>query len=122
MGKRIKAKKYIIILLVVIALVWTIIFPLQRFMAIKKFEDYISKQGIDSNRICEKEVIYNVKDGGYDIRVKYNDDEFMTYTYHYNYWTDRREEGLILDRMKLNVSGGNPSISDTVCKYPAIDY
>ncbi|MBQ6091070.1 MAG: DUF3139 domain-containing protein [Lachnospiraceae bacterium] len=113
------------ILLVIIGLllaIWVVWFPLQRFMAIKKFEEYAAQQGADTNLIVEKFVGYDIKSGGYIISVKYSDDSFMTYRYQYNYWTDDRDEGLILDRMTLKVSGGNPSISDEVCKYPAIDY
>jgi len=120
MNKR--SLKIILVVFGLLLTMWLIWFPLQRFMAIKKFEDYTAQQGIDPDLIVERVILYDIKSGGYIIRVKYSDDTFMTYRYQYNYWADDRDEGLILDRMTLKVSGGNPSISDEVCKYPAIDY
>ena len=114
--------KIILVILGLLLTIWVVWFPLQRFMALKKFEEYTAQQGIDPDLIIEKTVGFDIKTGGYDIAVKYSDDSLMTYRYYYNYWTDNGDEGRTWDRMTLEVSGGNPSLSNEVCKYPAIDY
>lgn len=110
-------KKISQILLLVICLVIIYQFPIQKRLALNKFERYIKKQGIDPSKIIEKEVYKNWKDGGYIIQVKFEDDADKTYYYHYY-------EELRVDRMKLTVSNKNQMQEAPLkkkCKYPPLE-
>lgn len=110
-------KKTSQLLLLVICLVIIYQFPIQKRLALNKFERYIKKQGIDPSKIIEKEVSKNWKSGGYTIRVKFEDDADKTYYYHYY-------EELRVDRMKLTVSNKNQMQEAPLkkkCKYPPIE-
>lgn len=110
-------KKISQILLLVICLVIIYQFPVQKRLALNKFERYIKKQGIDPSKIIEKEVSKNWKSGGYTIQVKFEDDADKTYYYHY--------EELRLDRMCLTVTNRhNQQLEAPLkkkCKYPPIE-
>ena len=110
-------KKISQILLLVICLVIIYQFPVQKRLALNKFERYIKKQGIDPSKIIEKEIYKNWKDGGYIIQVKFEDDADKTYYYHYY-------EELRVDRMKLTVSNKNQMQEAPLkkkCKYPPLE-
>jgi hypothetical protein len=110
-------KKISQILLLVICLVIIYQFPIQKRLALNKFERYIKKQGIDPSKIIEKETYKNWKDGGYIIQVKFEDDADKTYYYHYY-------EELRVDRMKLTVSNKNQMQEAPLkkkCKYPPLE-
>ncbi|MGP1414438.1 MAG: DUF3139 domain-containing protein [Treponema sp.] len=110
-------KKISQILLLVICLVIIYQFPIQKRLALNKFERYIKKQGVDPSKITEREVSKNWKSGGYTIQVKFEDDADKTYYYHY--------EELKLDRMWLTVTNRhNQQLEAPLkkkCKYPPIE-
>ena len=110
-------KKISQILLLVICLVIIYQFPIQKRLALNKFERYIKKQGVDPSKITEKEAYKNWKDGGYTIRVKFEDDADKTYYYNY--------EELRLDRMWLTVTNRHNRPLEAPlkkkCKYPPIE-
>ena len=117
-------KKISQILLLVICLVIIYQFPVQKRLALNKFERYIKKQGIDPSKIIEKEVSKNWKSGGYTIQVKFEDDADKTYYYHYEVFTHRGNGELKVDKMWLSVSNKNQMQEAPLkkkCKYPPIE-
>src|SRR5690625_7866047 len=69
-------------------------YPVQRSLALQKFDEYIELQGVDKDNIESKEVVKNYKQGGYLIRVNYKDDPEFQYRYQYYPFTNRKNEDL----------------------------
>ncbi len=69
-----------------------------------------------------KRLVFDLYQGGFDLYVKYSDDPFMEYDYHYSLCQHDKEGNLVFDYMILkSVSGGNDSIAMDVCEHRPID-
>lgn len=114
-----------IMLMVVLGLLFAYHYPLQKQLALSQFHHYIHKQGVEVSNITEQEIIKDWKQGGYLFVVSYEDDPDHRYYYHYNLWTNRRGEGLQVDRMTLDVVDIKKGIQldppyDGKCTYPPL--
>ncbi|MBQ6091078.1 MAG: DUF3139 domain-containing protein [Lachnospiraceae bacterium] len=99
-----------------------LIFPFQAYLTLCKFDEYRELQGIDSDLVIEKQLAFDIKKGGFNLFVKYSDDPYMRYNYHYDYWKKDNNGELIFDCFTLKkVNGGNDSIAMDVCEHPPID-
>ena len=107
MKKRIIIATLILLLVILGRFIYVYEYQIQKGLALNKFERYIKKQGVDVNKIIEKKVVKDWKNGGYLIRVSFEDDINNTYYYRYYLWTHRRDEELRLDRMFLTISNGH---------------
>ena len=117
-------RKVIITLLIFLSLTLVYQCPVQRHLALNKFEWYIKRQGVDKNKIIEKKTYKDWVYGGYVIRVKFEDDMNNRYYYHYEVWTHRRGEELRLDKMFLTISNKGWQLEapfEGKCKYPPIE-
>ena len=79
-------KRFIIILLVSLplGLFFLYVYPIQRALAMNKFYKYIELQGASVENIYDMEVYKDYKIGGYDIMLRYKDDNpDNRYEYHY---------------------------------------
>ena len=121
-----KTKTRIILILLVVAIAGVIAYqyPIQKALASKSFEEYISQQGVPADVIVTKEMVKDWKQGGYLIVVTFNDDSDNTYYYHYEPWTHRRGEELKFNRMTLNIVDNKNSVELDYpydgCKYPPL--
>ncbi|MDO5733667.1 MAG: DUF3139 domain-containing protein [Eubacteriales bacterium] len=79
-------------------------YPLQRYLAINKFNDYTAKQGVTQEDISERKVFKNYKDGGYTILVKYKGQDRYHYGYDYHVYTHKKNEDFRWNRMFCNVN------------------
>jgi len=123
----VKKKMAIPIILASIVTVFLLFYyPVQRSLALQKFDEYIELQGVDKDNIESKEVVKNYKQGGYLIRVNYKDDPEFQYRYQYYPFTNRKNEDLKFHRMEgtvLNLERGyvlDPPYLDFV-KYPPFE-
>lgn len=81
------------ILLVVGIIILSVVkyqYPLQKVLAQRSFENYITKQGIASEKISSKRFFKDWKQGGYLVVVTFNDDINNKYYYHYEVWTHKK--------------------------------
>ena len=120
-------KKKMILLVVGIIIFGTAIYqyPLQKALAQRSFENYISKQGIASENINSKRFFKDWKQGGYLVVVTFNDDINNKYYYHYDVWTHKKYDSLKFNRMTLTIIDEKNSVTldppyDGKCKYPPI--
>ena len=100
------------------------VYPVQRDLAIYKFRWYIGKQRVDTSKIVEKKIFRDWKNGGYSIRVRFEDDEGKVYYYHYKMWTHRKDGKLKFHTMHLNVVDKGWRLEapfEGKCKYPPIE-
>ena len=70
-------KKKLIIILIVslpLGLFFLYVYPIQRALAMNKFYKYIELQGASVENIYDMEVYKDYKIGGYDIMIRYKDD------------------------------------------------
>ncbi len=121
-----KRKKMMLLLSIIAIGVVIYQYPIQKELAQRSFENYISKQGIASNNIASKEIVKDWKQGGYLVVVTFNDDINNKYYYHYEPWTNRKGESLKFNRMSLNIIDEKTSTVldypyDGKCKYPPIE-
>lgn len=93
---------FVIIILSVISIGLFYYFPLQRVMAIMKFDRYIKQIEIDKSDIEEKRVFKDYKQGGYFIDVKYKSEPDYTYSYHY-FLLDFRNDGTFFNQMYVEI-------------------
>lgn len=121
-------KRKNLLLAVCIILLGIIIYqyPLQKALAQRSFENYISKQGIASENINSKRFFKDWKRGGYLVVVTFNDDINNKYYYHYDVWTHKKYESLKFNKMTLEITDIEKSMVldppyDGKCKYPPID-
>ncbi|HGD1264148.1 TPA: DUF3139 domain-containing protein [Streptococcus agalactiae] len=121
-------KRKNLLLAVCIILLGIIIYqyPLQKALAQRSFENYISKQGIASENINSKRFFKDWKRGGYLVVVTFNDDINNKYYYHYDVWTHKKYESLKFNKMTLEIMDIEKSMVldppyDGKCKYPPID-
>lgn len=121
-------KKKMILLAVGVIILGTAIYqyPLQKKLAQRSFENYITKQGIVSEKISSKRFFKDWKQGGYLVVVTFNDDINNKYYYHYDVWTHKKGESLKFNRMTLTIIDEKNSLTleypwDGKCKYPPID-
>ena len=121
-------KRKNLLLAVCIILLGIIIYqyPLQKALAQRSFENYISKQGIASENINSKRFFKDWKRGGYLVVVTFNDDINNKYYYHYDVWTHKRGESLKFNKMTLEITDIEKSMVldppyDGKCKHPPID-
>lgn len=121
-------KRKNLLLAVCIILLGIIIYqyPLQKALAQRSFENYISKQGIASENINSKRFFKDWKRGGYLVVVTFNDDINNKYYYHYDVWTHKKGESLKFNKMTLEIMDIEKSMVldppyDGKCKYPPID-
>lgn len=124
MKKRIIIATLILLLVILGRFIYVYEYQIQKGLALNKFERYIKKQGVDVNKIIEKKVVKDWKNGGYLIRVSFEDDINNTYYYRYYLWTHKRDEELRLDRMFLTISNGHHQLDAPLegkCKYPPIE-
>lgn len=101
-------------------------YPIQKALALRSFENYTKKQGVNDDIISSKEVIKDWKQGGYLIAVTFKNDPDNRYYYHYETWTHRKGENLKFNRLTLNITNLKKSISidppyEGKCKYPPIE-
>lgn len=120
-------KKKMVLLVVVIIMLGIVIYqyPLQKKLAQRSFENYITKQGIATDNISSKRFIKDWKQGGYLIVVTFHDDINNKYYYHYDVWTHKKYESLKFNRMTLTIIDEKNSVTldppyDGKCKYPPI--
>lgn len=121
-------KRKNLLLAVCIILLGIIIYqyPLQKALAQRSFENYISKQGIASENINSKRFFKDWKQGGYLVVVTFNDDINNKYYYHYDVWTHKKGESLKFNNMTLEITDIEKSMVldppyDGKCKHPPID-
>ena len=121
-------KRKNLLLAVCIILLGIIIYqyPLQKALAQRSFENYISKQGIASDNIASKRFFKDWKRGGYLVVVTFNDDINNKYYYHYDVWTHKKYESLKFNKMTLEITDIEKSVVldppyDGKCKHPPID-
>ena len=121
-------KRKNLLLAVCIILLGIIIYqyPLQKALAQRSFENYISKQGIASENINSKRFFKDWKRGGYLVVVTFNDDINNKYYYHYDVWTHKKGESLKFNKMTLEIMDIEKSMVldppyDGKCKYSPID-
>ena len=117
-------RKVIITLLIFLSLTLVYQYPVQRHLALNKFEWYIKRQGVDKNKIIEKKAYKDWVYGGYVIRVKFEDDMNNRYYYHYEVWTHRAGKKLKFHQMCLSVSDKHRELGpcyEGKCKYPPIE-
>lgn len=121
-------KRKNLLLAVCIILLGIIIYqyPLQKALAQRSFENYISKQGIASEKINSKRFFKDWKRGGYLVVVTFNDDINNKYYYHYDVWTHKKGESLKFNKMTLEITDIEKSMVldppyDGKCKHPPID-
>lgn len=119
-----KKKKFLLAILISLALVLIFIYPVERQLAIRAYKDYRISQGIDEKNIESEEIFRDYKNGGYKIIAKYKDDKGLTYYYSYYPWTHRRGENLRFNRIFLNISNSYEQLDppyENKCKYPPLD-
>ena len=123
----VKKKKMVLLIVGIIILSIAIYqYPLQKNLAQRSFENYITKQGIVSENIASKRFVKDWKQGGYLVVVTFNDDINNKYYYHYDVWTNKKGESLKFNKMTLNVIDEKNSVTleypyDGKCKYPPIE-
>ena len=100
---------FVIIILSIIGIGLIYYFPLQRAMAIMKFDRHLKQLEIDKNDIEEKRVFKDYKQGGYFIDVKYKNEPDYTYSYHY-FLLDSRNDGTFFDQMYVEIYDGEESL------------
>lgn len=81
-------------------------FPLQRMMAERKLDEYLSRQGVRRSEI--ESVVYckDYTQDGYFADVRFTDDPYR-YTYHYFLLSRTRRDGVLLDTMTCQVFDAN---------------
>lgn len=89
-------------------------FPIQKYLAEKKFEEYIVSQGTSINNIDSKEIFKDYKSGGYFIRVIFKDNP--EFTYEYTYLPNGEMICIIYDEDNVSVGITNKKV-----KYPSLD-
>lgn len=103
-------------------------YPVQRILALKKFDDYSQLQGVDKKYIDEKNIYKNYKDGGgYIIQVHYKNDPTHKYTYRYFPITHRKHEDIKFHRMDCEITNIHEDLVldspyDDNVKYPSLGY
>lgn len=119
-----KKKKFLLAILISLALVLIFVYPVERVLAIRAYKDYRISQGIDEKNIESEEIFRDYKNGGYKIIAKYKDDKGLTYYYSYYPRTHRRGENLRFNRIFLNISNSYELLDppyENKCKYPPLD-
>ena len=121
-----KRKKFMIGLIAIIALVAIYQYPVQRHLALTKFQGYINEQDVEVDNILKKEAFKDWKNGGYVIVVSFKDDVGNKYYYHYFPWTHQKGEELKFNRMLLSIVDEKNSVElyapyEGKCKYPPIE-
>jgi len=116
-----KTKIFFIIVVILISL-YLVIFPIQKLLAIRKFNSYIIKQGVNIELITKKDVFWDLNDGRYEIYVTYADDPDYSYFYCYNYYTHKKNQPIKFDVMTLEVidesdPAGSVNTDCNRCKY-----
>ncbi len=81
--KKNRKKVTMIILSGIVVLILVYFFPLQRFLAEKKYNEYLEIQGVQNSDILSKQFTKDYKQGGYNILTKYKSDPEHYYDYHY---------------------------------------
>lgn len=123
-------KKVLIPLIVIFIVVSTLIiffYPVQKMLALKKFNEYIELQGVVEENIVKKKIAKNYTEGGYTIIVTYKDDPKHKYWYQYFLMTHRKHEDRKFHRMDCDVIDLDrnlvldPPYNDSV-KYPSLGY
>ncbi|WP_276880628.1 DUF3139 domain-containing protein [Anaerococcus tetradius] len=118
-----KKKKFLLAILVFLAIILIFIYPVERKLALRAYKDYRSAQGIGEENIESEEVFRDYKNGGYKIVANYKDDPGLTYYYSYYPWTHRRGENLRFNRIFLNISNSHEQLGppyENKCKYPPL--
>lgn len=118
-----KKKKFLLAILVFLAIILIFIYPVERKLALRAYKDYRSAQGICEKNIESEEVFRDYKNGGYKIIASYKDDPGLTYYYSYYPWTHRRGENLRFNRIFLNISNSHEQLGppyENKCKYPPL--
>ncbi|EKB58603.1 DUF3139 domain-containing protein [Falseniella ignava] len=118
-------KKRRLLLLIAILAILAYQYPVQKFLASKKFEAYLTAQGVSREQIESEEMIKDWKQGGYLVIVIFQDDPNYKYYYHYGLWTHHRGENLKFHQMSLEIIDIQKSMVldepyEGKCKYPPI--
>ena len=113
-----KFKIFIIILIALFS--YSIYFyPVQKYFAEKKLEEYMLIQGTSSAVIQSKEILKDYKIGGYTISIVYEDDP--DYQYEYIYFPGEKE---LTDSMRCFVYDSENveiGVTNKTVKYPPIN-
>lgn len=124
MGKKKKIKILIAGCIAVLGLMAIAVYPVQRHIALKTFQEYTAKQGIAPEIIDTREVFNDWKNGGILIRVTFKDDPDNTYFYHYHLWTHKKDTELKWNDISLSVVDDQAieldAPYDGKCKHPPI--
>ncbi|MDO5712882.1 MAG: DUF3139 domain-containing protein [Tissierellia bacterium] len=80
-----------------------IIYPLQKSLAMMRWQEYMKAQGLAKEDVLEREIFKNYKDGGYRMIVKYRGDLNHTYIYDYFLYTHKRNENVKWHQMTCDV-------------------
>lgn len=88
--------------LCIIAVILIYFFPLQRFLAQHKLDEYMVAQGVDTQDIESVKFFKDYVQDGYYVSVKFLDDQH-TYLYHYRLLALRKKTGDKFDFMTCDV-------------------
>ncbi len=75
--------KFVMGIVIVIALIVIYQFPIQRYLAIKNAKEYMKLQGTGMDNVKSMNVIKNYKQDGYYVDIVFKDDPEFLYTYRF---------------------------------------
>jgi hypothetical protein len=115
-------RKVLIVLGVIVVLWLTYFYPVQRFLALRNFEQYIELQGAPKSDIQETEIFKDYKQDGYCMNVIYKSDPDFVYRYKFS----------VFDKSKLFSYGSircvvynehreTTDLHGEIVKYPPLD-
>ncbi len=119
-----KFSKTFIILISIILMIFIYYYGIERFLAIKHFDDYMNAQNVNAEYIESKVLLKDWKMGGYKMIVHYSNNKDYTYTYHYDLTTHKRNEERKYHVVNLEiVKGGRvlDAVYNSNIKYPPIN-
>lgn len=101
----------LISIFLILIIVWSYYFPVQRLLAERAYESYSAEQQALTSDIIAKEVYKDYKQGGYYISVVYKNNPDYRYLYHY-FLIDFRKDGVKFNMMYCDIYDSENNLLD----------
>lgn len=120
-----KSKIILLVAAILIILFLLVLFPLQKLIANKKYNSYITVQRINSSDIASRQTIWDWKNGGFLTIAKYYSDEDNIYYYRYNIFNSNSIRQYSYEGITLNIVNEKEGYEldapyEGKCKYPPV--
>ncbi len=116
-------KKSFIILSLICVIFILYFYVIEKQLATIKINHYLTTHQIENTQIKSKHIFKDWKMGGYTIKIEFYDDKDCIYYYHYDLFTNKKNEKLKFNTLDLYVVKNGYNLDNTNIKnieYPFI--